>query len=901
MAALRNRKMDCILNFVYDVWDEENNIPKPNRLKTYDHPDDIEGNTWRISTDPMKVFADVKINNRRMEDVEKYPEEVFFYHVWNINCYNNRFFADGILPVDLDVIEKVKKYDNLFLIIMNECEFEKKQALERLDNIVNSLNLDPKKVWYIHNGEKLPEHKIELNSEINVHATRSMATALKMNLNINFVEDKEPGSFFLCMNRSPRIHRYAILCLLKKYNILDDTNWSLVCGWDFNDRKYLFKEIFNFDDVLNLNDEIAYFTSLEIKKGNYEIEYTGLDNRNAQDLPNEPKTFENSYFNITTETNFIGDDIHITEKSFKPFFYYQFPLILASYHHIKYFRNAYPGLDFFDDILDHSYDDIENDRDRLMAFFEQVKNINNNKDYYINFYKSNKERFIKNQEYLANYTNQYDHDFFLKLSQTKVPSNVYLNLVYDTWDEEKQEPIQMNCRDIFYESFLQERDSFVRSLGFPEQYIRRFPLRDVDKHPNKKFYFFITHTPGQTFIRISENNSPMSQEVIDCLKRNPNFYVIFGNEQEYEHYHSFKALHYWLKFKEINANQIYMVNNNIDLPSYKEKLNSDINVFATSKVSTHIYIAMSHCMPNLKYKEDKVGKMFVCHNRRVRPHRYGLLALLKKEGILDDVDWSLVSGYEAFNFEIVNWYKDIFDVWDLKELLPEIQYFHSIDMKKCMYEEDKTWFDNRENPDGVYWGETYTEPTYMESYFNIVTESEYSSNTIHISEKSFKPFVTYQFPLILASPKHIKAVRKRYGFDFFDDVIDHSYDLELNHSDRLVKFVKEIKRIHENKDFFIEFYKNNKERFIKNNLLAKKLTHDTADKDFVKKLSGLYEYEFQIGVRRENEDFEDDFYEKQLRRHEEMKLEPINKDEVENQKLIEDILEKAIPIKRNLI
>jgi len=69
--------MDCILNFVYDVWDEENNIPKPNRLKTYNHPDDIEGNTWRISTDPMKVFADVKINNRRMEDVEKYPEEVF--------------------------------------------------------------------------------------------------------------------------------------------------------------------------------------------------------------------------------------------------------------------------------------------------------------------------------------------------------------------------------------------------------------------------------------------------------------------------------------------------------------------------------------------------------------------------------------------------------------------------------------------------------------------------------------------------------------------------------------------------------------------------------------------------------------------------------------------------------
>jgi hypothetical protein len=309
-------------------------------------------------------------------------------------------------------------------------------------------------------------------------------------------------------------------------------------------------------------------------------------------------------------------------------------------------------------------------------------------------------------------------------------------------------------------------------------------------------------------------------------------------------------------------------------------------------------------MPDLHFKEEKSGKLFLCHNRRVRPHRYGLLALLKKENLLDDVDWSLVCGYEAANFDYVSWYRDIFDIWDLKELLPEIDYFHSVDMKKCMFEEEKTWFDDRVNPDGVYWGETYTAPTYEESYFNIVTESEYSSNTIHISEKSFKPFVTYQFPLILASPRHIHAIRKRYGFDFFDDVIDHSYDLELNHSERLIKFVKEIKRIQENKEFFIEFYKNNKERFVKNHELSKKLTHDTSDKDFLKKLCGLYEYEFETGVRRVNEDFEDDFYDKQLERYEQSGVEPKDSIEVETQKLIEGVLNQVTPqppVKRNLI
>ena len=240
-------------------------------------------------------------------------------------------------------------------------------------------------------------------------------------------------------------------------------------------------------------------------------------------------------------------------------------------------------------------------------------------------------------------------------------------------------------------------------------------------------------------------------------------------------------------------------------------------------------------------------------------------------------------------------------MWDVHEYLPEIEYFHSIDIKKCMYEENESWFDDKENTDGVYWGDTYTEPTYMESYFNIVTESEYSSNTVHISEKSFKPFVTYQFPLILASPRHIHAVRKRYGFDFFDDVIDHSYDLELNHHERLIKFVKEIKRIHDNKDFFIEFYKNNKERFIRNNELAKKLTHDTSDRDFLKKLTGFYDFEFQTGFRRVNEDFPYNFYQQQLKKYVDTYVEPISAEEKESQEIINNILTEVVPYKRNLI
>jgi hypothetical protein len=150
--------------------------------------------------------------------------------------------------------------------------------------------------------------------------------------------------------------------------------------------------------------------------------------------------------------------------------------------------------------------------------------------------------------------------------------------------------------------------------------------------------------------------------------------------------------------------------------------------------------------------------------------------------------------------------------------MEECIYFLNIEQKKSIYEEQYEWFDDRDNTDYINWGETYETLSYKNSYFNITTETEFDTTEIHVTEKSFKPFVAFQFPLILASPGHIHEIRKRYDFDWFDDVIDHSYDNIQNNRDRIFAFANEIKRINDNKNFFIEFYKNNKQRFIMNNL-----------------------------------------------------------------------------------
>ena len=75
------------------------------------------------------------------------------------------------------------------------------------------------------------------------------------------------------------------------------------------------------------------------------------------------------------------------------------------------------AFDLFEDIINYDYDNIQDNRDRLFAFIEEINRIHNNKELFIEFYKNNKERFIKNHNILAHYKNEYDYNFFKQLAQ----------------------------------------------------------------------------------------------------------------------------------------------------------------------------------------------------------------------------------------------------------------------------------------------------------------------------------------------------------------------------------------------------------------------------------------------------------------------------------------------------
>jgi hypothetical protein len=101
----------------------------------------------------------------------------------------------------------------------------------------------------------------------------------------------------------------------------------------------------------------------------------------------------------------------------------------------------------------------------------------------------------------------------------------------------------------------------------------------------------------------------------------------------------------------------------------------------------------------------------------------------------------------------------------------------------------------------------YTLPDDISAVFNIVSESSYenigdltSIAVPGISEKTYKTILNCQLPIFLSSYKTVYYYRLM-GFDAFDDIVDHSYDLITCPRLRIKAIANEIKRLSIRSDF----------------------------------------------------------------------------------------------------
>jgi hypothetical protein len=83
---------------------------------------------------------------------------------------------------------------------------------------------------------------------------------------------------------------------------------------------------------------------------------------------------------------------------------------------------------------------------------------------------------------------------------------------------------------------------------------------------------------------------------------------------------------------------------------------------------------------------------------------------------------------------------------------------------------------------------------YDDSWFSVVTETEMRPRPTRITEKILKPLVNFQPLIVFGNPGSLKMVRE-YGFETFDNVIDESYDEELDPRRRFDHAYAELTRL----------------------------------------------------------------------------------------------------------
>jgi hypothetical protein len=130
-------------------------------------------------------------------------------------------------------------------------------------------------------------------------------------------------------------------------------------------------------------------------------------------------------------------------------------------------------------------------------------------------------------------------------------------------------------------------------------------------------------------------------------------------------------------------------------------------------------------------------------------------------------------------------------------------------------------------------------PEIIDAFVNLVQETSYDANfnylTWHqiiwhlpfITEKSIKPFIWGQVPIFISCKDHDLYLRE-YGYDLFDDIIDHSYNREVDPEKRIKLAIDQLENICNKPIEYWQQYKiENINRFIANRELSQIIVNTT--------------------------------------------------------------------------
>lgn len=207
-------------------------------------------------------------------------------------------------------------------------------------------------------------------------------------------------------------------------------------------------------------------------------------------------------------------------------------------------------------------------------------------------------------------------------------------------------------------------------------------------------------------------------------------------------------------------------------------------------------------LDTLRIKDYK--KKFLNFNRRWRLHRPTLVALMKCYDLLKYGHVSLGTADDRHEWAMIwAWMNHTHkDNETISKLFMENQ--------ENIFNIPKMYLDTPDLITNRAWLDTTTDYLYNETYFSVVTETNYYTSRDfnggrYITEKTFKA-IACEHPFLLVTCPNSLPILHDLGYKTFHPYIDESYDQEYDDSKRLVMIVEEIKRLCELKgDQLVEF------------------------------------------------------------------------------------------------
>ena len=313
---------------------------------------------------------------------------------------------------------------------------------------------------------------------------------------------------------------------------------------------------------------------------------------------------------------------------------------------------------------------------------------------------------------------------------------------------------------------------------------------------------------------VLEENINYFNNVFELVSFKPNVKLVFSSFHEGNNMTEFVLKLIQLKnYYKLKSNQIVLITIN----NYFKKFTNEILVISKPYLlgwwGTH-YKKLT--LPNIfsegeqistitsgtnDYLTNEKDSFFLLYNRNsTKTFRVQVMLWLLKTGLINDTKFSfLIKGNDIDLNLLISKKEELKDLWkyyskfdDLPHTIIDWDYPNIIDEPLS------------------------SKANYSKTNFGIVLESGFNSESLNLTEKSFKSFANCH-PFLIIGDVFVNTQLKNYGFTLYNDLIDYSFDKISDNDERLNQALIELKRIHSlGESHITEWYKNNIEKIKEN-------------------------------------------------------------------------------------